>query len=141
MPFGLGSLKLPHKYPLGKPGVSRIPGSPLGPQKKCRPCKRKRQLCCSSVGNGSRPIQKSSKIRLTKAVSKAAAFTLLAPHARELLEAIKYSPVGAPVRWFDDAMASVQQAIGGPQRDDIDGNDLKASIICAFKGGDESEIT
>ncbi|KAM3506485.1 hypothetical protein MY11210_007526 [Beauveria gryllotalpidicola] len=141
MPLGLGVPERPHKYPPGKTGVSRIPGSPLGPQKKCRPCKRKRQLCCSSVGNGGRPIQKSSRIRLTKAAGTAAAFTLLAPHARELLEAIKDSPVGAPVRWFDDAMASVQEAIGGPQRDDVDGNDLKASIICAFKGGKESEIT
>ncbi|KAM3546816.1 hypothetical protein ARSEF1564_000392 [Beauveria bassiana] len=139
MPLGLGSPKPPHKYPPGKTGVSRIPGSPLGPR-KCRPCKRKRQLCCSGVGNIGRPVQKTSKIRLTKAAGTAAAFTLLAPHARELLEAIKDSPVGAPVRWFDDAMASVQEAIGGPLRDDIDGNDLKASIICAFKGGEESEI-
>ncbi|OAA36503.1 Heat-labile enterotoxin IIA, A chain [Beauveria brongniartii RCEF 3172] len=140
MPFGLGSPKPPHKYPPGKTGVSRIPGSPLGPKKNCRPCKRKRQLCCSGMGNIGRPAQKTSKIRLTKAAGTAVAFTLLAPYARDLLEAIKDSPIGAPVRWFDDAMASVQEAIGGPPRNDIDGNDLKASIICAFKGGKESEI-
>ncbi|KAM3547613.1 hypothetical protein ARSEF4850_009911 [Beauveria asiatica] len=139
MPFGLGLPKPPHKYPPGKTGVSRIPGSPLGP-KKCSPCKRKRQLCCSGVGSIGRPAQKTSKIRPTKAAGTAVAFTLLAPPARELLEAIKDIPIGAPVRWFDDAMASVQKAIGGPLRDDIDGNDLKASIICAFKGGQESEI-
>ncbi|EXU97531.1 heat-labile enterotoxin alpha chain [Metarhizium robertsii] len=88
-----------------------------------------------------RPIYKSSKVRVTKAVGKAAAFTLILPYARDLLEAIKQwdNPIGAAVRWFDDAIASIQEAIGGPSRDDIDGNDLKASIICALKGGRESE--
>ncbi|KID95890.1 Heat-labile enterotoxin IIA, A chain, partial [Metarhizium majus ARSEF 297] len=91
--------------------------------------------------SGKRPIFKSSKIRVTKAVGKAAAFTLILPYARDLLEAIKQwdNPIGAAVRWFDDTIASIQEAIGGPSRDDIDGNDLKASIICALKGGRESE--
>lgn len=129
MPLGLGLPKPPPKSrpdPSFKTGVTSEPGKPLGPQKKCRPCRRKRRLCCSNAGDsiksskgsskakGSRPAQKSTKTRATKVVGKAAAFALLAPHARGLLEAIKDSLIGAHVRWFDNAMAAAREAIGGP---------------------------
>ncbi|KAM3551027.1 hypothetical protein ARSEF4850_008064 [Beauveria asiatica] len=134
--------------PSVKTGVTRVPGQPLGPQ-KCRPCNRKRQLCCGGAptkeivtSNNGRPVHSTARIRVTRAVAKAAAFSLIVPHARNLLEEIKQwdNPIGYAVKWLDDAMAALQEAIGGPQRYDIDGNDLKAKLICALKGGKADHI-
>ncbi|KAM3513776.1 hypothetical protein MY11210_002589 [Beauveria gryllotalpidicola] len=149
MPLGLG-LPRPESRPDPsiKTGVTRVPGQPLGPQ-KCRPCRRKRQLCCGGPqtkenpkGNNGRPIHSTVRTRVTRAVGKAAAFSLLVPHARNLLEAIKEwdNPIGHAVKWLDGAIVSLQEAIGGPQRYDIDGNDLKAKLICALKGGKAEDI-
>ncbi|KAM3547365.1 hypothetical protein ARSEF4850_010068, partial [Beauveria asiatica] len=128
MPWGLGVPKPVSKYdPDKKTGVTRVPGEPLGPAKKCSPCKRKRQLgCCPSAGKPTQP-SKSSKPSKT-------------PYARDVYEEIKTWPVvGYLLRGFDDAVESLQVAIGGPGRDDIGGNDLKASLICWLKGGQAKE--
>ncbi|PHH65031.1 putative enterotoxin [Ophiocordyceps australis] len=77
------------------------------------------------------------KFQTAKTVTSAVAFAAVAPFARRLLEILKewHHPIGKAVKWLDDAIASVQEAIGGPQRHDIEGNDLKASFICALRGG------
>lgn len=105
------------------------------------PCSTKKRAICDATNYSAKPF-KASKIRVTKAVGKAAAITLLTPYARRLLEAIKQwdNPIGAAVTWLDDKIGSLQELIGGPQRDDIDGNDLKAQLICALKGGEAKEI-
>ncbi|KAM3497116.1 hypothetical protein MY10362_009520 [Beauveria mimosiformis] len=154
MPLGLGVPKPDSKYdPDKKTGVTRVPGEPLGPAKKCRPCKRKRQLgCCPSVGKPTQPSKpsKPSKSkssfprgktrRVTAASAKRAAIGVLAPYARDVYEEIKTWPVvGYLLQGFDDAVESLQVAIGGPGRDDIVGNDAKASLICVLKGGEAEE--
>ncbi|KAM3450153.1 hypothetical protein NHJ6243_009857 [Beauveria neobassiana] len=151
MPLGLGVPKPVSQYdPDKKTGVTRVPGEPLGPAKKCRPCKRKRQLgCCPSPGKGTKPSKPSkSKFsfpkgktrRVTPASAKLAAISVLAPYARDVYEGMKEWPVlGYLLQGFDDAVESLQVAIGGPGRDDIDGNDRKASIICWLKGGEAKE--
>ncbi|EJP67319.1 uncharacterized protein BBA_03893 [Beauveria bassiana ARSEF 2860] len=149
MPLGLGVPQPKSKPdPSVKTGVTRVPGQPLGPQ-KCRPCNRKRQLCCGGAptkeilkSNNGRPVHRMARIRVTRAVARAAAFSLLVPHARNLLEEIKQwdNPIGYAVKWLDEAIAALQEAIGGPQRYDIDGNDLKAKLICALKGGEAEDI-
>ncbi|ODA81991.1 hypothetical protein RJ55_00496 [Drechmeria coniospora] len=86
---------------------------------------------------GTGPKYQSTGVRLTKETARVAAFVLVLPYARDLLEAIKQwdHPIGHAVKWFDDVMAAFQESIGGSQRQDIYGNDLKASLICALKGG------
>ncbi|KAM3504120.1 hypothetical protein MY11210_008472 [Beauveria gryllotalpidicola] len=154
MPFGLGLPKPVPKYdPNKKTGVTRVPGEPLGPAKKCRPCKRKRQLgCCPSLGKPTKPSKpskpSSSKSsfprgktrRVTAASAKVAAISVLAPYARDVYEEIKTWPVlGYLLQGFDDAVKSLQVAIGGSGRDDIEGNDSKAGLICWLKGGEADE--
>ncbi|KAK8917854.1 hypothetical protein H634G_09718 [Metarhizium anisopliae BRIP 53293] len=122
MPGGLPELHRPKlgssdwrtdtlKGPRKKPGTTY----PKGP-----PCL-KRGLSC--------------RLRVPKAIGKAAAFMIVAPYARDILEMVKAwdNPIGHAVTWFDDAMASLQEAIGGPQRDDIYGNELKYKLIQFFK--------
>ncbi|KAF1729854.1 hypothetical protein CRV24_010396 [Beauveria bassiana] len=139
------------KDPNQKTGVTRVPGQPLGPEKKCRPCFRKRQICCdggrkptkpskptpkppSRVNKGTRPAYKPSRFKVPKSAGKAAAFMLVAPYAHKALDAIKSmdNPVGHGVTWFDDSMADFQESIGGPQRDDIYGNELKHKMITSM---------
>ncbi|KAM3426800.1 hypothetical protein NHJ13734_009260 [Beauveria thailandica] len=145
-----GSVPAHHKPhdPNQKTGVTRVPGKPLGPAKKCRPCLRKRQLCCdggrkpaklskptpkrpSRVTKGTRPAYKPGRFKVAKSAGKAAAFMLLAPYAHDALNAIKDMDnfIGEAVTWFDNSMADLQEAIGGPQRNDIYGNELKYKII------------
>ncbi|KAM3547571.1 hypothetical protein ARSEF4850_009937 [Beauveria asiatica] len=146
----LGSVPAHHKPhdPSQKTGVTRVPGKPLGPAKKCRPCLRKRQLCCSGgskpaklskptpkrpsrVTKGIRPAYKPSRFKVPKLAGKAAAFMVLAPYAHDALDAIKGMDnfIGESVTWFDNSMAELQEAIGGPQRNDIYGNELKYKMI------------
>ncbi|ATY62198.1 hypothetical protein A9K55_009095 [Cordyceps militaris] len=144
-----GSPKPYHKPsdPNIKPGVTRIPGQPLGPQKKCKPCLRKRDICCDSSGKpvkAAKPSKtpakgpskvtkpyKMARFSVPKSAGKAAVFMLVAPYAHSALDSIKQwdNPIGQGVKWFDGAMASLQEAIGGPQRDDIYGNELKYKMI------------
>ncbi|KAK8912212.1 hypothetical protein VCV18_012703 [Metarhizium anisopliae] len=85
-------------------------------------------------GKGSK-VGKSSRFRVPKSAGKAIAFTAVAPYAHDLLDKLKQwdNPIGHAVKWFDDAMASLQEAIGGPQRKDIYGNELKGKIIDGLK--------
>ncbi len=143
----------PHD-PNVKTGVTTIPGSPLGPKKKCKPCLRKRDICCDSSGKpikettstkptktqtpGKRPaarprpgVYRPSRFSVPRSAGKAVVFAAVAPYAQNALDAVKRwdNPIGKAVSWFDDAMASLQEAIGGPQRADIFGNELKYKII------------
>lgn len=65
-----------------------------------------------------------------------AAFTVLAPFAHDVLDAVKSwdNPIGVLVTWFDDAMGSIQEAIGGPPARTIHGNQLKLRFICWLRG-------
>ncbi|KGQ07969.1 hypothetical protein BBAD15_g6703 [Beauveria bassiana D1-5] len=142
------------KDPNIQTGVTRIPGSPLGPAKKCRPCPKKRDICCDSAGKPiketkppktqgktpsktptkGRPVYKPTRFAVPKSAGKAATFMLVAPYAHDALDAIKRwdNPVGHAVSCFDNAMASLQEAIGGPQRTDIYGNELKYKMTKAI---------
>ncbi|KAF1734735.1 hypothetical protein CRV24_006281 [Beauveria bassiana] len=153
------------KDPNIKPGVTRIPGQPLGPQKKCKPCFRKRGLCCDSSGKPVKPVKDPAKapfkapakgpskapakgfskvskpyrmarFSVPRSAGKAAVFVLVAPYAHSALDSIKQwdNPIGYGLKWFDDAMASLQEAIGGPQRNDIYGNELKYKMVKGIGG-------
>ncbi|TQV91210.1 hypothetical protein V2A60_009392 [Cordyceps javanica] len=78
-----------------------------------------------------RPVFKAGRFKVPKSAGKATVFTVLAPYAHSVLDLFRNwdSPIGYGIRWFDDAMARLQEAIGGPQRDDIYGNELKYKII------------
>ncbi|OAA37197.1 hypothetical protein NOR_07213 [Metarhizium rileyi] len=106
-----------------------------GPRKKS-PCRR--DVACvsrtSAKGYGAK-TGRYSRFRVPKGAGKAAAFMVVAPYAHDVLEAVKTwdNPIGHGVKWFDGAMASLQEAIGGPQRDDIYGNELKGKLIDGLK--------
>ncbi|KAM0738134.1 hypothetical protein ACQRIT_007326 [Beauveria bassiana] len=145
------------KDPNIKPGVTRIPGQPLGPQKKCKPCFRKRDICCDSSGKPVKPVKdpakapfkapakgpykvakpyKMARFSVPRSAGKAAVFMLVAPYAHSALHSVKQwdNPIGYGLKWFDDAMASLQEAIGGPQRNDIYGNELKYKMVKGIGG-------
>lgn len=77
-----------------------------------------------------------ARFSVPKSAGRAAVFMLVAPYAHSALDTIKQwdNPIGHGVRWFDDAMASLQEAIGGPQRDDIYGNELKYKMVKGIGG-------
>ncbi|KAF5854703.1 hypothetical protein ETB97_000979, partial [Aspergillus alliaceus] len=64
------------------------------------------------------------------------AFGVLAPYARDVLDKLKEwdNPIGRSVKWFDDAIANAQEAIGGKQVPEIYGNELKLKLICWLRG-------
>ncbi|KAM3437207.1 hypothetical protein MY4824_003905 [Beauveria thailandica] len=146
LPGSVPAYHKPHD-PNEKTGVTRVPGKPLGPAKKCRPCLRKRQICCDSghkrarlskpipkrssrVSMGQRPARMPTRVRLAKAGAKAAVASVLLPHAHKVLDEVKDwdNPIGEFVRWADDTLADIQYDIGGPQRSDIYGNELKYKV-------------
>lgn len=57
------------------------------------------------------------------------------PYVHDLVNLLKKwdSPIGHAVKWFDDVITSLQEVIGGPQRKDIYGNELKGRITDALK--------
>ncbi|KAM3537961.1 hypothetical protein ARSEF1564_009124 [Beauveria bassiana] len=138
MPGGLPELHRP------KPGSSDWRDDTLkGPRKKPgttypkgTPCLKRDGSCLpgSSSPKGAKAA-KLSRFRVPKSVGKANAFMVVAPFAHDLLDRLKQwnNPIGHAVRWFDDAMTNLQEAIGGPQRDDIYGNELKAKLIDGMK--------
>ncbi|KHN98421.1 Heat-labile enterotoxin IIA, A chain [Metarhizium album ARSEF 1941] len=150
MPFGLGLPKpRQRKIPAGsivRVGVTRAQGQPSGRQTCSKPCWRKRQLCCDlgELGKPTKPKNpgskpdRGSKVRVNKAaVARTAAIAVLTPLAKALLNELQRwdNVVGRAVRWFEATVASIQRAIGGSPRHDIDGSDLKAAFLCALKGG------
>ncbi|KAM3453103.1 hypothetical protein MY3296_004030 [Beauveria thailandica] len=78
----------------------------------------------------------STKFRAGARAGRAVAFALLAPYAHDILDMVKSwdNPIGHAVTWFDNAMTSLQEAIGGPQVPEIYGNTLKLRIICWLRG-------
>ncbi|OAA42369.1 Heat-labile enterotoxin IIA, A chain [Beauveria brongniartii RCEF 3172] len=142
MPGGMPELNRhrPNKKE-GKPGT---PGSPLGPRKKQgriyqrrRACLRKRGLQCPA---GSRRSSKYPRMRLNGRGGVMVAFATLSPYAHDVLDAIKTwdNPIGQATTWFDEAMAGLQEAIGGKKVPEIDGNELKLWLICLFRGDSPS---
>ncbi|KAK8142462.1 hypothetical protein G3M48_008713 [Beauveria asiatica] len=138
MPGGMPELNRhrPNKK-AGKPGT---PGNPLGPRKKQgriyqrrRACLRKRGLQCPA---GARRSSKYPRMRLNGRGGVMVAFATLSPYAHDVLDAIKNwdNPVGKATTWFDEAMAGLQQAIGGKKVPEIQGNELKLWLICLFRG-------
>ncbi|OAA34511.1 Heat-labile enterotoxin IIA, A chain [Beauveria brongniartii RCEF 3172] len=66
----------------------------------------------------------------------AVAFGALLTYAHDILNLIKDwdNPISQSVKWPDNAIASVQERIGGPQVPEIYGNELKLKLICAIRG-------
>ncbi|PHH72538.1 hypothetical protein CDD83_4925 [Cordyceps sp. RAO-2017] len=94
------------------------------------------------IGHGKKDTSVKSKIKTLRGVrfgSRAgaiAAFTILSPYAHDVLDALKKwdNPIGWAVKGFDDAMARLQESIGGQQVPEIYGNELKLKMICWFRG-------
>ncbi|KAM3537768.1 hypothetical protein ARSEF1564_009323 [Beauveria bassiana] len=88
----------------------------------------------SKTPTKSRPVYKPSRFKVPKSAGNAAVFMLVAPYVHDALDAIKRwdNPIGRAVSWFDNAMASLQESIGGPQRTDIYGNELKYKMTKAI---------
>ncbi|KHN96345.1 uncharacterized protein MAM_05634 [Metarhizium album ARSEF 1941] len=66
---------------------------------------------------------------------------ILGSVARPLLQAlIEWDhPIGHAVKWFDDNIAELQQAIGGKPVPEISGNELHLGILCWLRGEQEHE--
>ncbi|TQV90829.1 hypothetical protein IF1G_10572 [Cordyceps javanica] len=129
----------PHPHAHSRLGT---PGNPLGPHKKQgrmyprrRTCASKRGVRCSLGTTAANGASRYPRLRLNGRGVLMVAFTSLAPHARDVLEAIKRwdNPIGAAVLWFDEAMKDLQEAIGGKPVPEIDGNELKLWLICLFR--------
>ncbi|KID64677.1 uncharacterized protein G6M90_00g111960 [Metarhizium brunneum] len=104
----------------------------------CLGLKSKPALCDPAKGENGRSgpkVSKSSRFRVAKSVGKSVAFMAVVPYARDLLNLLKQwdNPIGHAVKWFDDAITSLEEVIGGPQRKDIYGNELQGRIIDALK--------
>ncbi|KAM3515124.1 hypothetical protein MY11210_001242 [Beauveria gryllotalpidicola] len=145
LPGGLPELNRPRpNKKAGKPGT---PGNPLGPRKKQgriyqrrRACIKKRGLRCPAGTTAARRSSKYPRIRLNGRGGVMVAFATLSPYAHDILDAIKNwdNPVGKATSWFDETMADLQQAIGGKQVPEIDGNELKLWLVCLFRGDNPS---
>ncbi|KAM0664398.1 hypothetical protein ACQRIU_006980 [Beauveria bassiana] len=141
MPGGLPELNRPR--PPKQFGVPGTPGIPFGPRKKQgriyqrgRACIKKRGIRCPPGTNTVRRSSKYPRVRLNGRGGVMVAFTTLSPYAHDILTAVKNwdSPVGKAIAWFDGAMADLQEAIGGKNVPEIDGNELKLWLICLFRG-------
>lgn len=90
----------------------------------CFGLKSKPALCDPAKGENGRSgpkVSKSSCFRVAQSVGKSIAFMAVVPYARDLLNLLKKwdHPIGHAVKWFDDAITSLQEVIGGLQRKDI----------------------
>ncbi|KAM0670896.1 hypothetical protein ACQRIU_001291 [Beauveria bassiana] len=140
MPGGLPELNRPH--PPKQDGVPGTPGNPLGPRKKQgriyprrKSCIKKRDIQCPAGTTATGKTSKYPKLRLNGRGGAMVAFTTLSPLAHDILTAVNNwdNPVGKAVAWFDGAMADLQEAIGGKNVPEIDGNELKLWLICLFR--------
>ncbi|KGQ02413.1 hypothetical protein BBAD15_g12377 [Beauveria bassiana D1-5] len=140
MPGGMPELTRPH--PPKQVGVPGTPGNPLGPRKKQgriyprrRSCIKKRDILCPAGTTATGKTSKYQKLRLNGRGGVMVAFTTLSPYAHEILAAVKNwdNPVGKAVAWFDRAMAGLQEAIGGKNVPEINGNELKLWLVCLFR--------
>ncbi|EJP61237.1 uncharacterized protein BBA_09814 [Beauveria bassiana ARSEF 2860] len=140
MPGGMSELNRPR--PPKQVGVPGTPGNPLGPRKKQgriysrrKSCMRKRAMRCPAGTTMTKKTTKYPKLRLNGRSGAMVAFTTLSPYAHDILAAVKNwdNPVGKAVAWFDGAMADLQEAIGGKNVPEINGNELKLWLICLFR--------
>ncbi|KHN98349.1 Heat-labile enterotoxin IIB, A chain [Metarhizium album ARSEF 1941] len=78
---------------------------------------------------------KASKYRVFAQAGTLVGFNVLAPYLRTVLRLLREwdHPIGRAVRAFDDSINDLQEAIGGPRRTDISGNDNQAALINFFK--------
>lgn len=147
------SIAYAHKVELKKPSSwgKKIKNKDYA-LKSAPPCSKKRAICdpanfsvqpvkeqtkgSSNANNRRRYKSHKLKVKSTARAGGAIAFTVLAPYARDMLEEIKQwdNPIGWAVKWFDNAMTRIQEAIGGEQVPEIYGNELKLRIICWFRG-------
>ncbi|KAM3528351.1 hypothetical protein NHJ13051_002475 [Beauveria bassiana] len=81
-------------------------------------------------------VKISKTFRVSARAGGAVAFAVLSPYAHDVLDLVKSwdNPIGHAVTWFDNSMASLQEAIGGPQVPEIYGNTLKLRLICWLRG-------
>ncbi|KAM3469228.1 hypothetical protein MY8738_010153 [Beauveria namnaoensis] len=140
MPGGLPELHRPR--PNKKDGKPGTPGNPLGPRKKQgriysrrKSCIRKRAIRCPAGTTMNKKSTKYPKLRFNGRGGAMVVFTTLSPYAHDILIAVKNwdNPVGKAVAWFDEAMAGLQEAIGGKNVPEINGNELKLWLICLFR--------
>ncbi|KHO01927.1 Heat-labile enterotoxin IIA, A chain [Metarhizium album ARSEF 1941] len=113
------------------PDVHRVPHVPHG--------SRKGGL---AQNRGKGPLRKLNKISITKmGAGSTAAFHILAPYARDVLEAVKKwdHPVGRAVGWFDDTITSFQESLFGKRVPEIDGNETKLRLLCWLRGEQNDE--
>ncbi|KAE8334349.1 hypothetical protein BDV24DRAFT_170282 [Aspergillus arachidicola] len=145
MPFNLGMPELQQHGKLRKEndeGLPGTPGNPLGPQKKPDRIYERPKVTYNEPNmatSGTAPSGKlgaSRGFRVNGPAGTMVAFEVLAPYARDVLEELKEwdNPIGRSVRWFDDAITSTQEAIGGKQVPEIHGNELKLKLICWLRG-------
>ncbi|KAJ4148579.1 hypothetical protein LMH87_003043 [Akanthomyces muscarius] len=103
---------------------------------------KKRALCdpakyTETTTSGRKTRAKVAKsFRVSGRAGAAVAFSVLSPYAHDVLDLLKSwdHPIGHAVNWFDNAMASLQESIGGPQVPEIYGNTLKLRFICWIRG-------
>ncbi|OAA44053.1 Heat-labile enterotoxin IIA, A chain [Beauveria brongniartii RCEF 3172] len=144
LPGGLPEINRPR--PPKHKGVPGTPGYPLGPYKKqgriynrrkfCVAQKRKRSgIQCPAGARVTTQASRYPKLRLNGQGGVMLAFSTLSPHAHSILEKVKNwdSPIGAAVRWFDESIKGLQEAVGGRYIPEIDGNELKLWLICLFR--------
>ncbi|OAR00532.1 hypothetical protein LLEC1_00489 [Akanthomyces lecanii] len=83
----------------------------------------------------------AKSFRVSGLAGSAAAFLELSPYAHDVLALLKSwdHPAGRAINWFDHAMASLQEFIGGPQVPAIYGNTLKLRLICWLRGEQRSK--
>ncbi|KAG8418483.1 hypothetical protein J3458_005892 [Metarhizium acridum] len=126
-PGRLGRLQLPGSTSIGAPGASlKMPGRPAGGKVRS-----------SSATSLSKPTTKiATKLRPAGQFGFVATISLLGPFAHNALNALKNwdHPIGRGVAWFDDAINSLQESIGGKQVPEIHGNELKLRMICWLRG-------
>lgn len=129
MPFGLGLKDSRRKSPARDKHLYGTPGHPMGPYKSPKAirklCELKRALCRS--GGVRMTLRGTGNFKLGVVIA-------VAPFARQGWESITQSNTrfGKAARAFDDWVAGIQEAIGGPLQPDIYGNALKKRIIKAM---------
>ncbi|KAM3448797.1 hypothetical protein MY5147_009913 [Beauveria neobassiana] len=145
LPGGLPELNRAH--PPKHNGVPGTPGHPLGPYKKQGRIYERRRSCVAQKRSGiqcpvgTRATKRAfPKLRLNGQGGVMVAFSTLSPHAHKILDTVKSwdNPISAAVRWFDESITGLQEAIGGKYVPEIDGNELKLRLICLFRGSPDN---
>ncbi|KAK8927361.1 Heat-labile enterotoxin IIB, A chain [Metarhizium anisopliae] len=82
-----------------------------------------------------KPAAVKSGFRVHGRAGTLVGFSILAPYLQDVLRRLRDwdHPIGQTVKLFDDGVNAAQEAIGGPPRNDISGNDNQAALINFFK--------